>query len=736
MHQRLKALTLTCLLVLASSDCTVQADAVPSTPEVVALVDQAIALGFPDTQGAELFTGTLIVHSSDSNHPTARLAGVHARRSDGSWLALLTYPVQPSLSVTIDAGQLTAVQAKPLRLRNILPDEQNNSGRVHVLPPRTRMPVGDLGTYLQSVLQSDHLNMPTGMCTALVRADIEQPGELPLILMRPPHLELSLCAPIGPGYLGICQLHFGNSLAAIQRSKLMPPQMPPLTVLRYGLIHWFLANARGFPAPITSLPNTTAFAAARALCPSDDPTTMTQIRLQEELQLGRRNVNGGDAFLRRLITWHTGFADDMEVTQRTNLEAYVRDPHSVPDFMVPQLAAALNSRFEPSDLPALFGLLGNLEASEWIDRRQLRTVGDQALRAIASVLVFDPRCLIGRDLDALWTDEERSIVCQKLGIWWAANQQKSVQEIRLAALAHMDCMGICYLLKLVPAIEAPELFQRVAVMWQHGPPKEFDDGDVLTRAEEYPDFATVITQWPATGVQGPRLLEWQVRHGGNPDFDGFFDDILARDAFDQNWSTWCNDGMFVLGRNPQQSAIEHLLDILTKDPTTRPVENLMHYSLDPHRHESVITQSASTGTRPRDLMLMLLLARMLSDQRPAPPELVSWSAGLAHSHSKHPNTQGQPHAPEGDLRIADCAAAQAQRWMFPICGGLSGKADALSPTELQFDLSETIAVRNRQLAHIVGAMRNFLPTLMSEIKTTVSIPGFDDIGNTNKPLDL
>lgn len=179
--------------------------------------------------------------------------------------------------------------------------------------------------------------------------------------------------------------------------------MDPVTAARRELSDWFNDRLRGIQIPDGALARDECLAGMLALA---EPTHHNAIRRYaaglNACNIVPRQVPAGGDPVAQLASW----------------DVRVEEP--------------LPGRWRPSEsvLPALLTLIA--DPSPAIRRNGPRTCGDQALAAIAMVLHFDPRWLVGRDPDAPWTDAERTATAEALRIWRDSNPDQPL-DVRLTA---------------------------------------------------------------------------------------------------------------------------------------------------------------------------------------------------------------------------------------------------------------------------------------------------------------
>ena len=83
---------------------------------------------------------------------------------------------------------------------------------------------------------------------------------------------------------------------------------------------------------------------------------------------------------------------------------------------------------DKKDLDALVALLGDERPSRFWDFCGPRTVGDNAWRALATVLEKDPRALAGAPTDKPWTVAERKSAAAAVQKWWKEHRREYVEK--------------------------------------------------------------------------------------------------------------------------------------------------------------------------------------------------------------------------------------------------------------------------------------------------------------------
>ncbi len=126
---------------------------------------------------------------------------------------------------------------------------------------------------------------------------------------------------------------------------------------------------------------------------------------------------------------------DATVAQR--LQAWAAPSHEAPKFRVQGGGGAGGATMSTSfvsevpayvpldaDLPALIALVGDARPSRWKDFSGARSVGDNALRAIAELLKEDPRVHGATTGLGPWSAKERTATATALAAWWKQEHPK------------------------------------------------------------------------------------------------------------------------------------------------------------------------------------------------------------------------------------------------------------------------------------------------------------------------
>jgi hypothetical protein len=155
------------------------------------------------------------------------------------------------------------------------------------------------------------------------------------------------------------------------------------------------------------------------------------------------------------------------------------------------------------------------------------------LHVLAAIIGFDPRLLVGRPVDAPWTDRERSTTISALRQWWRQNGARPLQEIVLERIGDLPPEDMANLLQAARPGFRSALLDRIAAAWKAVSPAihSSDDLDsfaaILRFADRHAGFATVVQAWPTQGPLLPLMACWRERHGDASMLDAMLEQSLA-----------------------------------------------------------------------------------------------------------------------------------------------------------------------------------------------------------------
>lgn len=408
--------------------------------KIVALVDELVELGLPDTAGGEYFVGRALVQQQldpEKESPVLPMQysriqetvpgssdmiykfivpGPHMRLADGRWLISLGYLVTPSEQVQVFTRQVTKRE-----LNNVwedaskeFPFEPDAEFDEWFAQVRTddldAMKLGvQQGVPLWRYLELPRNNTTLGVCF-LLRAGASDADLLCYTIADTRCRDFWRLQPWSES--GAPFDPTGRFEGFEQAEKNWDENhetftVEPLSVaFRRDLHRYFFHMLTRGDRPYS--PELLASLAKATLDPDDPQQREEKIdALAASLRLPSEPAKDDD-LASVLQSW--GPSEQRMVVKNTT------------DDGNPSISTEIEvvSGFHPTrkDLPKLFELLDDNRPSRWVDFEGARTVGENALRAIAVVLEQNPLSLIDRDPAEPWTKESRQQANQALREWW------------------------------------------------------------------------------------------------------------------------------------------------------------------------------------------------------------------------------------------------------------------------------------------------------------------------------
>ena len=468
-----------------------------------AVVEQAIAAGLPDAKGATFLHGK-VAHQVQVNmggrvHAQKQQAeGLHLRLADGRVLLNLRWPVPTTGEGAIDISGLETVTQ----------DQLVELGAKH--PNLRYWKAQDMEAQLARYFAPSEipkLRAVFAIRELLVLAqgsgnDSAVPA-LMLLRLQVPNAELvALSVSLNVLWNEIGQEFFSGKAVRLnltpidqnthwrERAKKMKSirglVLPPTaTALRQGAIGWFLnalyvGEQERWQRPGTASVLTPAQAgqAIRALVDANDPGSVAFTALINAFE--ERAAIPTDITLESDLTTVLRWWDDAgQMNHQQEERQSVADLTKQIERMPAEHRSALITqvvvrRLGEAAIGDLVALASDQRVSRWVDQYRVRTVGDNALRALTLRLGCDPRALLGRDIMKPWDAQERAATGQALQAWWQANQDKPLAELIAAALGKMTLPDIARLVGKANETERTRLLTDLAALWQATPPKNPD----------------------------------------------------------------------------------------------------------------------------------------------------------------------------------------------------------------------------------------------------------------------
>lgn len=424
---------------------------------VTLLIEKLVGLGLPDTKGGKYFVGTAVVRQrfdpsqkspalpmrycgKQSTVPGSKemdyeftVDGPHFERSNGSWLLGLQHVLKPTKDLEIVQNDLSSRDLAHARenaeAQFAFPAEEKLDAWFARVPEDRRSAMKMGAKYSMPLWQyfELHPSEPTLGTCYLLRAGVDDAGSLTYVIadvrcrdfwrMRYWDAEAYPFDPTGeyPGLDSVVE----NWPAS---DKPYPAEVPSVA-LRRDLHRYFfhLLKSSG-----NELPMQTVAALAHATLDPGDPQQIK--RRIDMLVLAKKipKVTPNDADLAtRLSSWGEPDAEEQPNFQVLNTGSD-QQPRISTAFVVPKPA------YEPTpeDLPKLFELLSDNRPTRWTDFQGARTVGENALRAVAMIMKDNPLKLVDYAGLEPWTEARRKSANEALIKWWRANGSEYVSKLQ------------------------------------------------------------------------------------------------------------------------------------------------------------------------------------------------------------------------------------------------------------------------------------------------------------------
>ena len=450
MHQLISVLAFTAILVAAEPPWTAPASDVAA---VQAIVAKMVELGYPDTRGSALTIGSATVNAkvdSTKQEPplpmrlsttqatdagpittyTFRIRGLHARLADGSWLLGMRYRLVPregiEVSVTGDVVEASTEFATAKAARSFTASVDAAKYVASIAPERRASACAIMDA---TVPVSYHLKLGANDLP-LATIILSQAGcpDAPLLAWSiaeqraHDYWQQRYWLPAAPPFDPTGAYAWaGDTAKAWTTANPAPAVESPADALRRALHRearaWLLS-----PAPSSVFTADAAAAVATVLLDPGDPQGHAPrvAALREALRIPAEPAADAPV-VERLRRWGAPSREpDFRVTGGGGKDGSV----SMSTTFVRPKEAYVPAR---DDLDQLVAHLGNAEPSRFQDFGGTRTVGDNALRAMAAVLGEDPRGAVGRDVQAPWNEAERLATAKALQAWWTNHRDEVIR---------------------------------------------------------------------------------------------------------------------------------------------------------------------------------------------------------------------------------------------------------------------------------------------------------------------
>lgn len=783
-----------------------------------AVVERAIAAGVPDAKGGTFLHGTIsyeiVQKFGNTTHRQKQTAqGLHLRLADGRLLLNLRWVMPTTGEGALDISGLETVA----------PDKLSELGTKH--PNFARWNAQDPEQHLKKYFAEAELpkvracNTPAAQGLILLAMGNTGDLAIPTIVMlrmQVPGAELlavscaghSLWNEEGTSFIQAkptplmlmpsddqrLMWQERNARVQAQRGLTVPD---PARILRQGVVGYFIGSLLDQrwqwhrPSSAVTLPPDKVVEAAQRMLDDADPGV---VGLRDELKrLAQRSALPTDidakADLATILQW---WSEPISRQNRSDdqMEGMLEHLDQMPaEHRQQMMGQVMMARLSKTTIGDLVALVGDPRPSRWLDQNRTRTVGDNALRALAMNMGVDPRILLGRDVKAPWTTEERAATVAALKEWWAANRNKPLSEMMAGALGVMSLPDLAALVQKTADKERGPLLADIAKRWAAKAPKNPDPvalGTILNAAKAGKELDAVVTPWPVTGRIRTLLAAWHLEHGNAAPFDALLADaekvlqkppVPAKGSIQTN-SDAADDAVieeFDVGFGDEHEFSREIYDtlrIVTRHPTPDRLTRLMTLVSMPPKDDNgerlfgCISALAWGGygdglnswwgdredqmrvvrgnddnpdlkVRARAAIPLVLNGLLLKDQRPAPKDLVDQYAHYNQNDDEDEGGKKKEKKPLAqDLRLADLAALifPNQSWNLGI-EDLAGEQAQNDLRALKMDLTADRATRDQVITKQRAIIAAALPLALKAANLPTAVPGVTDAAPTATGAD-
>jgi hypothetical protein len=712
----------------ASAATTAAVNAEGQRAAIDALIETAVRHGLPDARGAVLVSGKLALswkgtsdelirmpvserqlfsmssRSDQEASATGEVDGLHLRLSDGSWLVGLGGHLPTGGGFTIGTG-----------------DSKDLGPAAAGLPPANKDDgfIGYLRSQLTRLDPDDRAAVERGLAVMpptrngflaplaaihLRRAGTPQAADLACAL--------TLLAQVGPwaqpapdASLDLSLAGSGQRFQGFRMGGKDVQKLPAAgEMVRRELRTWALA--RLIAADDDARP--TALAAALAL--TGDEAAADCRRIAEGRALPG-NPPAKAPLAERVAAWRPAQG---RVRTMGNPSGLSSDELDDDQRLSPIRRPGTTALVREADADALVQLLDDRRPSRWVDRGIPRTLGDNALRALADLLQSDPRTLAGRNPKAAWNDAERTACATAITAWWNANRAKGLAGVLAESLPGLPpAQALALVARQKPANRA-KLQAALGLAWSANRPKEEDLAPVaqelagfLVAAKDVPEVQAAMTGWkPRNPTLALACACWSQLRGDA----GALDLVLSSTLDDGDFEAQ-SAALSLAGELPTPARMKLVAGLLARnDEDAYRVVALWASAFSGHGiyqlHPLVeVLRGPDRKQRPPAVRLAAL-AKVLDDQRPLPAGLVTIDGEHLMVETGKGSRQGRPlrnqHGPGAQAKLAGTAPAADLRWC-----DLAGWGAFTNPWELglheqgqppaPLDLTAALAARDLQL---------------------------------------
>ncbi|MCE9556972.1 MAG: hypothetical protein K8T91_26800 [Planctomycetes bacterium] len=425
--------------------------------QIAAVIKAVIAAGFTDAAGATLYAGKIAVTAKVNPEglpplPTSasnmqmtdpkskkttyqfQFDGLHAKLADGSWIFGLSHHFKPGKEDSVDVKHAAEVKVADLTAtaaaEHPLDVEKGAAKWLEALDPASRPRAAAALKVFAPVTMQLHVNQEEFVPAMVVLdragwSDAEVAAVCVADSRSRQFWQLRAWTGAAPPYDPTGEYdHFKKEEADWTQAHPKFTPEAPAVALRRGLFRWCRGQLMVEAPEDALLPLDKAAACAKAMVDPGDPQGYAA-KIDALLAGAKLPVGAPEKadLVARLQSW----------------EARPRRPRMIVGGGGPQAdgSVSISTSFvapvasytpEKKDLDALIALLGDERPSRFFDFNGPRTVGDNALRAVAMLLEADPRKLAGQSVDKPWTASERKAAATAVQKWWTMHRKEHVEK--------------------------------------------------------------------------------------------------------------------------------------------------------------------------------------------------------------------------------------------------------------------------------------------------------------------
>jgi hypothetical protein len=780
---------------------------------LMAVVERAIAAGLPDAKGGTFMHGK-ITHKitrktgSSSHTQDQSYDGLHLRLADGRLLMNLRWLMPTSGEGAVDIS----------KLETVAPDKLVELGAKS--PNMKQWNVEQAEAQLKKFFAEGEIQKVRAIFKAKELVILSQgygdfflPTMVMLRLQIPNAEYIALSgslnelwdedsAAVFAGKASVLQLMPDDQQSRWQERAKRMQQMKNLTLpptaltlrrqaIRYFVGQLYVDENQGWQQPQLQPSMTAQQSATGALSMIDDSdvgaaTLRAQIaRFQQRAAIA--NDIAADADLATMLTWwggsnqqtHMSTSDDADEDQGSAEELQKMVANMPADQRQQFITSRVLKRLRAVPIGELVALAGDQRTSRWVDGKFVRTVGDNALRALAERFFCDPRVLIARDPLAPWTDEERIATVKALQTWWSANQKKPMSELLAGAIGTMSVADLARLVTKAGDKDRADLLANMAKIWTTTGPKDPEPvalAQILFAAKASKALDAVVAPWPVSGRQRTVLAAWHQEHGKPTHVDALLADGLkpptvvikptaggtekapAQSGEDEEGvdleemaeadfsggSSELRNALRLTMRYPTADRLNRVMAVITAPAKGDDGERLLNAVVSMSwgmqdeltalwgedrqngmSHFSNGEEKPDMEKRARAAVPLVLMGLLLNDQRPAPKKVVQQYSQFGTRTINGVEQKQLP--PAADLRIADVAAMMFRQMSYSLpLDDLLGKRQQHQRDD-EMDLGAVKIERDKCITTQRTTIAAALPLALKAANLPTAIPGVTDV---------